>query len=219
MDPVLDLVTWFRISSSDHLPSQLKSIESSIPDWYAQISKSVRSHRNVDWAFSHVIAGKNSLSRKWHDFENVANLIKFATDHDFTHVRLVNDIFHADALADTMADLKEYLVDFAGLDVSKVNFQARSEWTRGFNPCYISLLKPVIGADGYLYPCCGTQYALAEPSRDYEKSMRMGYWTDFKSIVDTQRFFDGSVCSKCYYSGYNIFLDVMLNGLKHENFV
>jgi len=218
LDPVLDLITWFRISSSDHILSQLKSIKSSVPEWSARISKSVKNHPDVDFAFSHVVTEKTNLTRKWRDFKFVANLVRFAIKHDFTHVRLVNDIFKADGLRDTMADLHEYLVDFAHLDVSKVNFQARSDWTKGFNPCYLSLLKPVLGADNFLYPCCGTQYALADPSRDYEKSMRMGYWTDFKDIVDTQRFFDGSGCDKCYYAGYNIILDVMLNGLKHENF-
>lgn len=220
IDPVLDYITWFRISSSDSLPYQLKKYtDLTLVDWLHNIHDATVNYPNVDWAFSHVVLQKPFLERQWEDFDLVTKIVRFAVDHDFTHVRLVNDIFKADDMGKLMFDLKEYLTIFEEVDCGKVNFQARSEWTRGMNPCLISLLKPVLGADGFFYPCCGTQYALLQPSRDYEKTMRMGCWTDFEKMIEEQRSFDGSVCVKCYYSNYNLMLDAMVKGLKHENFV
>jgi len=86
-------------------------------------------------------------------------------------------------------------------------------------PCLLSILKPVIGVDGYIYPCCGTQYALEDPARDYDRAMRMGKIEDLEDIILNQAFFNGSICHKCYYSQYNEALDVMIKGLKHESFV
>lgn len=206
----LHKATWIRISASDQLEKQLTKIGSSLDDWLLNISRAVHKFPNVDWAFSYVI-GKEPLT------ENILKLVDFANKHHFTHVRLVNDIFIAEELKRQMVDVKNYLQ--SKTDDSKVNYQDRSTWTRGSNPCYISLLKPVVGADGYLYPCCGTQYALKDPSRDYEKTMRMGFWKNIVPLWRDQQFFDGSVCEKCYYSNYNVALDVMVNGLQHKEFV
>ena len=219
IDEVLDYVTWVRISSSDNLPLQLKYIKRDVTTWLQRIAESVLDHPTVDWAFSHVVTQKDSLACMKTDSHLVAKIIRFANTHDFTHVRLVNDIFMADELEATMHGLKAHLVNYLGLDCSKVNFQDRSTWTKGTTPCYISILKPVLGADGYLYPCCGTQYALGNPSRDYEKTMQLGYMTDFEKLVEEQRFFNGRVCAKCYYSGYNQMLGVMVHSLNHVNFV
>lgn len=206
----LDRTTWIRISASDQLEKQLGKMGSSLDDWLQNIAMAVTQFPSVDWAFSYVIGKKPSK-------KNILKLVDFANTYHFTHVRLVNDIFIAEELTGQMADVKNYLESMT--DDSKVNYQDRSTWTRGFNPCYVSLLKPVVGADGYLYPCCGTQYALKDPSRDYEKTMRMGFWKFIVPLWRQQKFFDGSVCEKCYYSNYDLALDVMVNGLQHKEFV
>jgi len=133
-------------------------------------------------------------------------------------MRIVNDIFIADELKEQMNNVKYYLKDNV-FDDSIVNYQDRSEWTSGYNPCYLSILKPVIGADGYIYPCCGTQYALENPSRDYEELMRMGHIDNLEDVLLNQWFFDGSICYKCYYGNYNKVLSILMNGLKHKEFV
>lgn len=207
----LDKVTWVRISASDYLKNQLKEIDTTINRLLHDLENTVCVFKNVDWSFSYVI-GKDP------DIHLIEKLIKKANDFEFTHFRLVNDIFIADKLKEQMNFVRNYMKSNY-IDDSLVNYQDRSEWTTGYNPCYISLLKPVIGADGYIYPCCGTQYALEEPSRDYEELMRMGNIGDIEDVLLNQRFFDGSICRKCYYGNYNRVLGVLTNGLKHKEFV
>lgn len=207
---VNDLV-WCRISASDYLPQQLSNLNMSVTDWLRHIRNSVLDNTDVDWAFSYVV-GRNP------DLTLIERMIKFAEFYEFTHVRLVNDIFIADELETQMKRIRNYLHSKM-INDDKVNYQFRSDWNKGYSPCYISLLKPVIGADGYVYPCCGTQYALDNPSRDYEMRMRMGKYNQITDIYERQLFFDGSMCSKCYYNHYNKAIDVLLHGLKHEEFI
>lgn len=204
-----DLV-WARISSSDELSHQLGG-ESSVPLWFRGIADAWIQLRKVDWSFSHVVTPKV-------DVDTVAMIVKFANYFSFTHVRLVSDILRAEQCSSSLLSLRKQLSK-RKIDDSKVIYQPRAQYVRGTNPCYISLLKPVVGADGNLYPCCGTQYALPNPARDYEKSMRMGSISDLDRIYRNQEFFDGSRCVKCYYGDYNRALSIMLNGLAHEEFI
>ena len=204
-------ITWIRVSSSDVLPDQLKRIGKSVKQWYAEQEKIVNEYPMIDWAFSHVVTEKT-------DCEAIAHLIDFANSHNFTHVRLVNDILHAHALDETMILIKQSLME-KGVDDEIVNYQDRTSFAKGTFPCYISLLKPVLAADGQIYPCCGTQYALLNPSRDYEKSMTLGFMENFEAIINRQQFFDGRVCVKCYYSAYNEVLGTLMNSLSHREFV
>jgi len=212
----LQTLTWCRISSSDFLKTQLKRIGMTFNEWLDIIEDAVSRAKNVDWAFSYVVSEKP-------DFETIKTIVDFANEYKFTHVRLVNNIFIADKLeeAKTMDKIKAYLKK-KKIDDSIVNYQKRSEWTKGDKECYIALLKPVLGADGYWYPCCGTQYALAKPSYDYEPKLRL---TDkrlsegLKDIILNQKYFDGSICTKCYYHPYNWALKVMLSKIEHLKFV
>ena len=83
----------------------------------------------------------------------------------------------------------------------------------------ISLLKPVIGADGLLYPCCGTQYAMFPPPGDYDDLMCMGPAIELYSIYQEQKHFDGSQCVRCYYDEYNALLEQIIIPLEHKEFV
>lgn len=201
--------TWIRVSASKELHNQVNFMR-----WIDIIKTVSDSNKKVDWAFSYVVNDFHILE----DLKFLKHLINVANVYGFTHVRLVNDIFYADDLNNELLKIEAWL-KMQGVNVNKVNFQSRSTWKRGSNPCYISLLKPVLAPDGYIYPCCGIQYALDDPSRNFEKTMRMGYFTEFEEMIKKQRFFDGSVCSKCYYYGYNNLLGVLLNGLTHETFL
>jgi len=200
-------LTWCRISSSDELPVELRAINRYVDSWFKKIHEACEKNPQIDWAFSHV------RTRVGGDLKYLTRLIKFANEHSFTHIRIVSDIYETHNLS----MLRSYLQ--GRVDLSKVIFQPRSKYTPGSNPCFISLLKPVIGADGFVYPCCGTQYALANPGRDYEKTMRMGLAKDLEEIIGNQKFFDGRSCVKCYYNDYNWALGVLLSDLKHEKFV
>ena len=212
LDHLHSPMSWCRISCSDNLPDQLNRIGKDESSWFQTIKEAVNRNGQTDWAFSYVSTENTQLNL-------ICDIISFAKSHNFTHVRLVSDILNADSLASKMLDIQKHFILTDSVDCSKVIFQPRSEWVSGQNPCFISLLKPVIGADGYVYPCCGAQYSLPNSSFDYEKELRMGVVEDLHELVKEQRFFDGSVCSKCYYSGYNYALGVLLSDLKHEKFV
>lgn len=206
----LSKITWIRISSSDNLESNLEARGNSIEKWLENIRKSVKIGDKVDWSFSYVIT-KNP------DYDILAKIINFANVHRFTHVRIVSDLFDLYNVPD-MERVKIELTKH-GIDDSEVIYQGRKNPTMGSKKCLISLLKPVVGPDGKIYPCCGTQYALAKPGRDYEKSMQMGDAKDIVKIYENQKNFDGSVCVKCYYDQYNYALGVITSDIKHKEFV
>lgn len=205
-----DNFVWVRVSSGDHLEKQLNRLDLNVDLWLNNIQLASENSM-ADWAFSYVAGTKIN-------YELIAKLVKFANMLKFSHVRIVNDILNAEKQKLTMKMIRGHL-DMNRVDDKLVNYQSRSSYTRGTNPCYISLLKPVISADGKIFPCCGCQYALENPSRDYEKSMCMGSVDELEKIYDEQSFFDGSVCKKCYYSGYNVVLHHMLHGIAHAAFV
>jgi len=199
---VFSRITWIRISSGDHRR---------FPEMYRKtIEDAVERGRSVDWSFSHVVTRKPN-------YETIRELVKFANEHAFTHVRIVSDLLDLDAARD-MGVIKKKLQD-AGVDDKMVIYQGRKQYSKGAKKCYISLLKPVIGADGFIYPCCGTQYALEKPGRDYEKTMRMGEAKDISRFYEEQKPFDGSVCSRCYYNEYNEALKILLSDVQHKVFV
>jgi len=205
----LHKLTWCRVSSSDNLKTQLQRIGMSMKDWFKILADACH-HSSVDWAFSHVLTRNPNAAL-------ISEIIEFANDFNFTHVRIVSDLLDLDAVQD-MTHLQEKMHQF-GVDDRRVIYQGRKLYAKGQNPCYISLLKPVIGADGGIYPCCGTQYSLANPSRDYEPRMKMGMVDDLPDLIEKQRFFDGSICDRCYYQEYNNLLGLLLADIKHLNFV
>jgi len=166
------------------------------------IRHTIELFHDIDWAFSYVL------------YESVGGLpgvVEFANSYNFTHVRVVSDILSPND--DIMLDAKKLL---EGID-ERVIYQARSNPTRGAEKCWISLLKPTVGADGEIYPCCGVQYALNDSKRDFTGRMSMG--TDIKDINEGQKVFNGSICDKCYYSGYNQTLDLLMKDIKHPEWV
>jgi MoaA/NifB/PqqE/SkfB family radical SAM enzyme len=204
-DDALEKLTWCRISSSDQLKNQIN-----VDDWFSTVHQTVDRIRHIDWAFSHVLS-------KWPQYSFLKRLITFANYHNFTHVRLVSDLLDIDSVPSMT--IVQWNLEKLGTDDSKVIYQGRKEFVRGAKKCYISLLKPIIGADGGIYPCCGVMYALKTPGLDYEKSMRMGNWFDLPDLIKEQKFFDGSNCVRCYYDEYNQVLDAILSKTEHVRFV
>lgn len=194
--------TWIRISVSDErgLASKpRKALESLVPKT-----------PDVDWSFSYVVT--NDI-----DYEKMAEVVNFANEYRFTHVRLVSDLLDLDGTPD-MVDVRARLSEIVSDKL--VIYQGRKEFSRGRKKCWISLLKTLIGSDGKMYPCCGTQYAEDPPAMKYSEAMCMGNALDIKKMIDAQEPFDGSRCIRCYYGNYNELLDLLLsNGLRHMNFV
>ncbi len=77
----------------------------------------------------------------------IQRLTEFANNHYFTHIRVVCDVLHSHEVAPEMYGVTDFLRQ---VDDSKVIYQTRANWTHGQNSCYISLLKPVVSADGYV---------------------------------------------------------------------
>lgn len=200
-DEALAALSWARFSCSDEL------------DWKRTatgIHDVVRRGPMVDWAFSYVLTRRLDLA-------NLAAHVDMANRLRFTHVRVVSDLTDLEGvppMASVQADLRGL-----GVDDSLVIYQGRKDYEPGAKRCLISLLKPVVGADGGIYPCCGTQYAEREQSLDLGAGMRMGWTADVRKIWAVQQPFDGTRCVRCYYGAYNQALASMLAEIRHEEFV
>ena len=202
VDPeVFNKVTWCRISNgdfrtfTDNYKEKLQEIVSACPD--------------VDWAFSHVVSDK-------HNIDEMVRIITFANENNFTHVRLVADLFNPD---DINMDLVKNGLEEKWIDIDKVIFQGRKDPEHG-GPCYICYLKPLIGADCRVYNCCGVQYALEEPTKNLPKELSLGSAFDLEEIMnESHHAFDGSICHKCYYMNYNRVLGGLFDDIEHQSFV
>ncbi len=194
-------VTWCRISNGDHREFTDK--------YKSKLSAAVWKNKNIDWAFSHVVSSKPNI-------KEIVNVINFANDHDFTHVRLVADLM--DPEKSDLSKVKDEL-EKIGTDISRVIFQPRVSPPRG-GDCYICYLKPVIAADLKVFACCGAQYAIDGRERKLQNELYIGEATNLDAILsDSREPLDGSICDRCYYTGYNDLLGKMLTKTKHERFV
>jgi organic radical activating enzyme len=194
-------LTWCRISFADE-----RKFTAGFED---TVFDAVRKGQNVDWAFSYVVS-KNP------NFENIEKIIDIANVLDFTHVRLVTDILEQDYI--NLTAVKKHLM-LIGIDDSKVIYQQRHSYAKG-GPCYICYLKPVIGADGKIYACCGAQYAIHDGNHKMAEKLCLGKAKDIEQVMtNTTTPFDGSICDKCYYHDYNNLLGIMVDEGKHETFI
>lgn len=191
-------VSWCRISASD---------EANHIDLFREV---VDSDLWTDWAISYVVSAEPNL-------DNLIAHIQCANDLDMTHLRLVSDLVDVERVP-VMETIRDQIRD-RGIDDHLVIYQGRKDWTRGVPRCLISLLKPVIGPDGCVYPCCGVQYAAPEQALDMRSDWSMGLIEDLTEIYGKQRHFDGSRCARCYYGDYNTVLSAMYLGLNHREFV
>lgn len=200
---ILKTLTWSRISFGDFRKFDDKFKE--------QINYAINNASNVDWAFSYVVGKDYNLT-------NIKNIINYANKNKFTHVRLVPDLYNVETIDMDKVKL-ELILENINLDL--VIFQNRQEFCQGERDCLISLLKPLIAPDGYIYPCCGVQYALPNDNehRMFPKSMRMGYYSELNNIINKQEKFDGTHCVKCYYKNYNTLLNGIIEKMKHEVFL
>ena len=189
----LSYLSWCRISLSDERELHPEDIESVVREGFS---------------FSYVIITGN--------LDKITTAIKFANEHNFSHVRLVDDIIGGSRIS--LVDIKERLVK-DGVDISRVIWQGRKAYSRGHPRCLVSLLKPNIDAHGNFTPCCGVQYAGNPPALDFIETFRLK--GSIKDIYAEQQFFNGSVCERCYYSDYNGVLNAVWDYdiLDHKDFV
>jgi len=130
-------ITWLRISHSD--------LREWTWDYEIKIAEILKYCGAVDWGFSYVVTDNIN-------FEMLQKIIKFSNKKGAAYVRLVSNLLNLNDVSE-MATIKEYLQSH-DIDDSIVIYQGRKEFHPGIEKCLISLLKPVINADGYIYPCC-----------------------------------------------------------------
>lgn len=196
-EDALKTLKWCRISCSD---------EANRIDAFRTVIDRVP---GVDWAFSYVVTSTPNA-------DNFIEHVRFAREHNFTHMRVVANIIDLDHAAD-FSEFKAHAANEARELI--IIWQDRQTFTRGMSSCLISLLKPVIGPDGEIYPCCGAQYARANMDLDLAQEMRMGDISRAYRIWAEQKYFDGSKCDRCYYGAYNELLGMIQEPLMHELFV
>lgn len=197
----LNKVTWCRISNGD---------ERTFDDKYSDMLSSVVTNASkVDWAFSHVLSDNPNL-------ELIGKMVNFSNLHNFTHVRLVSDLFRPEDIS--MKGIKDYLAE-NNISDKLVVYQNRKNYTRG-GDCYIGYLKPLIGADAKVYLCCGVQYALDPPTYDLPQELCLGDAINIDKIIkDSSSPANGHICVKCYYMNYNIILKSMMSKIDHKEFL
>lgn len=78
----------------------------------------------------------------------------------------------------------------------------KSDFTAGAKDCWVSLLKPVIAADGTMFPCLEMTTHLM---------CHMGHSDNLIDLYNKQIPADGSKCENCYNSEINEMLDAFVN--------
>lgn len=190
-------ITWCRVSCSD---------DRDVDALRLRLENAVVAMPDVDWALSYVVTDKPNPDK-------IRGAMRMANDLEMTHIRFVSDIFQAGEIG-----FQRILNDaLRGMDIGKAIIQPRASFTKGTKRCLIPLVKPFYAADGQIYPCCGVQYALETPSKDFEPSMSMG--DNLTSLIQASTAFDGSKCVKCYYEGYNQALAAIIDPVQHKEFV
>ena len=192
--------TWIRISLSD---GRL------LDDAYYDAVGRACSRYTSDWSFSYVLTAEP-------DYDKLRRAVTFAAAHNFTHVRIVADLFDTDCVPD-MGAVRGEIGDIPGADL--IIYQGRKDATRGRERCWMSLMKPTIAADGRVWPCCGAQYAINNETHGLPESMCMGSWEEYATRVRKQDYFRGDICDRCYYNAMNDVLEQMVLPLKHVEFV
>ena len=150
---------------------------------------------DVDWSLSYVWDG---------DKEKVQELVEFVNSNErITHLRIVNNINNPEVIPKFDND-------------EKVVYQNRENFDSGAEKCWMGIVKPLLNADGFYYPCCGVQYA-TEVLKQVPVEMKIG--NSIEDIFNNQKPFDGSVCEKCYYKNYNDIFNMAKSDIKHLEFI
>lgn len=196
-------VLWCRVSVADTRPLT--------PHFFEILHDAVVRAPKVDWGFSYVLTDKPNIP-------NLLAYVDFALSHNFTHVRVVDDLLNLDKAVD-MAGVKEEVEGAFPQSKGVMVYLSRKQYVRGCKDCRISLLRPIIGADGGIYPCCGTSSAHADMDLTLPTNMQIGTLDNIESVWGEQKYFNGEHCHRCYYDEYNQVLNSYFTPITHHNFV
>jgi MoaA/NifB/PqqE/SkfB family radical SAM enzyme len=199
----LNQMVWSRVSCSDHWDCD---------KYQAGVRRAVEMAPVPDWGMSYVV-GCGATFR----IDNFVKCVRLANELGMKYVRVVSDLTYPEKA--TSMEVVRQVLAINDVDDSIVIYQGRKNTPAGHPRCWISLIKPYIGADGGIYPCCAVQYAKEELSFTTPKDMRMGTIEDIDDIWDEQKPFDGSKCVRCHYHQYNTTWNQLKQGIDHAEFI
>ena len=131
---------------------------------------------------------------------------------NITHVKFIQDSYNLQGGSDiALCKIEEICSKITDKGI----YIHRDIFEHGAEKCQISLLKPVIAADGFVYPCCDSQHAIDDVYY-LPDSFKLCHWRDFG---DLKKEFNGSKCLKCYYDNYNHFLNQLTTQEEHDKFL
>ena len=201
---VLNKLTWCRISQGD-------AREQWSPGFYKSLKNVVEEAPDVDWAFSYVVSNKPNIPK-------IKELLAFADGQGFTHVRLVADLLCTDQIP--MEELQRTVSTTVEKMTTPVIFQDRKQPEKGSN-CRVCYLRPVITPNMRVYACCGAQYALETPTKDFPSELCLGKVKHLPDIIarSSGPFEGAKHCAHCYYGSYNRALDTLFTPTVHKEFI
>lgn len=197
---ILNLCTWIRISNDD---------SRTFDDTYRlSLENTVQSCRGVDWGFSHVVSNKPN-------YEEIMRIIDFSNINNFTHIGVVADLFDDTIDFPTIKDtLKKH-----NINDQLVIYKDQKQPCCG-SDCYLGYLKPLIAPDCRVYACAGVQCSTNPPSYDFDSRLCIGDALKLDEMYENEQIpVDGSICTTCYYDGYNTMLKNLIKPIHHEEFV
>lgn len=109
-------------------------------------------------------------------------------------------------------DAMRYVIETLTPLCSKAIFSWRETCPAGAPICRAGLLRPVVAADSFMYPCTNVQLFRDNPTWE---SLRLGNWRDYPAIKP----FDGTACKRCFYAGVNEVLDWLMNVPDDKEFI
>lgn len=183
--PTIDSLEWCRISQGDHVP------------FYPENFTFLGGYSRVKFGFSYLV-GRNIKA------DNLCAVLRFAEENGFTHVRVVDSVVD-DKKEELCSRVEPLISGRAGYGL--VVYQPTNHPRPGTGKCLISLLRPVLGPDGCLYPCCGCVYARKNPDYKMTSEFKMG--DDIDAIYHKQQYFNGAECARCFEGDANDFLNAL----------
>lgn len=151
--------------------------------------------------------GYSYIVTKHPNWDNLLSIVDFAErNSSVLYVIITLNVHEPDTSILDSVKLK--------IDSPKVKFLSQNK-SRGCEKCLVSLLKPNLAPDGYLYPCSSVH----QLHQNWPAEMRMGAAEELVDIYKSQRYFDGSGCAVCRYTQYNRILQLKVSKISHERFL
>lgn len=145
------------------------------------------------------------------DNTHFLQLCNWAIEGKITHLRIVANIFEAEEQSSS-------LPFGIGSECPRIVVQGRTVWTRGPEQCWVGLISPLMDADGQMYCCCGSQYMGL--GKKFHNKFAIGDFNAYMNAVNNQTPFNGTKCTKCFYTQRNQLLSAIkgLKNIEHKEF-